>query len=655
MRLRSGSADSHGGTLGFNFLPEFSSRGGVRGRLQRLFRGTRSPANVAAVDANADANANATKEVISTAEEPEELYTFKDHLEQQRFSEVSQLLIDEENELFLQTNESVQLLNSATDELQNSHQKLEEAILKTIRLSLNRGEVSPEVLRSAVTAMCKETDQDLFWIQQRQDEKPKWRPSSLQNEHDKVLNFLVDERMDNPTAPCCSPETVQGSSIQTDVWGMGRQVKQDLETVVEVIRTCYPKNMDICNIYAKLFHNALGTRLQKIAEFGLDDKDCTFILRWVNEFYPQILQKPTLSEHIRTADLNKLLPSSLLQPLEEQYLSKQKTEMLTYISEVLNAAKELWTNGEMPKTEDGCFISYTAYDIIQVVNGAVTSSETVLGDRTKAQSLTTLLPELLQSYKSFLDDVIRSSKSNSGPTVKANLHCIQQFRNVLVGKSFLFPDEVRAQCLSILKEMQESAQSYLLSPVHAQLKPLYRKLSSDWLKGAQFKKILENIESKSSDLQGLALTSHQELMGRFHLEVSVEYVKRLIRGEKLKDTKKQQEAHNSIQRDAGQLHQLFRKMGSQEEWLKDVLIRIAELLKLQDLVAVQMHVATMGTSYPDISEKHVSAILKLKSNFTKTNRQTVKETLRDILNESATTTTTTTAENTQIFFSLLPV
>uniref|UniRef100_A0A3B4A4C9 Uncharacterized protein n=1 Tax=Periophthalmus magnuspinnatus TaxID=409849 RepID=A0A3B4A4C9_9GOBI len=432
------------------------------------------------------------------------LYTFKDHLEQQRFSEASQLLIDEENELFLQTNESVQLLNSATDELQNSHQKLEEAILKTIRLSLNRGEVSPEVLRSAVTAMCKETDQDLFWIQQRQDEKPKWRPSSLQNEHDKVLNFLVDERMDNPTAPCCSPETVQGSSIQTDVWGMGRQVKQDLETVVEVIRTCYPKNMDICNIYAKLFHNALGTRLQKIAEFGLDDKDCTFILRWVNEFYPQ---------------------------------------------------------------------------------------------------------------------------------------------NVLVGKSFLFPDEVRAQCLSILKEMHESAQSYLLTPVHAQLKSRQHKRSS----------LGHNITFCEFKCDKFALGCVQELMGRFHLEVSVEYVKRLIRGEKLKDTKKQQEVHNSIQRDAGQLHQLFCKMGSQEEWLKDVLIRIAELLKLQDLVAVQMHVATMGTSYPDISEKHVSAILKLKSNFTKTNRQTVKETLRDILNESATTTTTTTAENTQIFFSLLPV
>ncbi|KAK7903858.1 hypothetical protein WMY93_016465 [Mugilogobius chulae] len=97
--------------------------------------------------------------------------------------------------------------------------------------------------------------------------------------------------------------------------------------------------------------------------------------------------------------------------------------------------------------------------------------------------------------------------------------------------------------------------------------------------------------------------------GRFQLEVCVEYVKRLIRADKLKDAKRQEEAHNSLQRDAELLQQLFCRMGSQEEWLKDVLIKIAELLKLQDLAAVQMHVISMGTSYPDISEKHVSAIL----------------------------------------------
>ncbi|XP_055013647.1 tumor necrosis factor alpha-induced protein 2-like isoform X2 [Boleophthalmus pectinirostris] len=653
MRIRSGSADSNSGTLGFNSQSEVSGRGGVRGRFRRLFGGNKSPTN----PTPANANGNATDGILPTAEEPEELYTFQERLEQQCFSEASQILINEENKLFLQKNESYSLqdYNTAIEKLQNQHQELEEAILKTIRLSLNPGEVSPEALTSAVKAIRKEIDQDNAWMQEAQAEKPKWRPSKLETKHEKVLKFMVEERLDNPTAQCSSPEAVQGSSIQADVLAMGRQLKEDLKTVVETVRRCYPEKMDICNFYANIFHNVFGVRLRKIAEFGLDDKDCTFILRWVNEYYPQILQKPALSEHIRAADLGKLLPPSLLQPLEEQYFTKQQSDMLTYIGEVLSEAKQKWTSGEMPKTEDGCFISDTAIFIIEVVNGGVTSAETVLADRTKAQSLTTLLPELLQSYKSFLDDVIKSSKPITGPTVKANLHCIEQFSNVLKRKRFLFPDEVRDQSQFILKEMQTSAHSYLLKPVHTQLKPLYRKLSSDWLKGDNLKKLLENIESKSLDLQGLARASHQELMGTFHLDVSVEYVKGLINGDRFKDAKKQEQAHDAVHRDAQLLQQLFTKLGSQEDWLKDVLLRIAELLRLQELPAIQTEVFTMGTLYPDISEKHVSAILKLKSNFTKANRRTVKETLRDVLNESATTTTTTstTLENTRSFFSLL--
>lgn len=640
MRLRTGFSEGPGVTEGR----------GVRGRIQKFFRGSRSPTNTGNTSTVADG-------LISvTDEEPEVLYTFQDYLDQQRFSDATQLLIDHEKQLFLQSNQSqrIQDWENEVETLHNQHQTLESAILKTFCLSLNRGEVLVPALASAVTAMCKENDQDTFWRQQRR-QKPKWRPAKLRDKHDKELKSLVEGRMDNPNAQCSSPEATNGSSIKNDVWAMGRQMKQDLETVVEVVSLCYPEELDICNVYAQLFHRVFEGRLTKIAEFVLDDKDCYFILRWVNEFYPEILHRPSLSEHINAKSLGKLLDQSLLQPLEEQYMTKQQADMKTYIDKVLDEARDMWNNGELPKTEDDCFISETAIDVMQFVVGAVKTAETLLGDRTRPQNLTSVLQELLPRYKGFLEEVIRRNKSNTGPTVKANLHCIQQFSNVLVTKSHLFPDDVRASCLSTLKEMQRSAQSYLLSPVHAELKPLYKKLGSDWLKGAQFEKLLGNIESKSHELQGLAAVSHQELMGRFHLDVSVEYVKRLMAGDKLKDSKKQCEAHDSLLRDAEKLYQLFNKMGSQEKWLRDVLMQIAELLKLQDVAAIQCQVASMATSYPDISEKHLSAILKLKSNFSKGSRQTVKEILRVTRKESMTSTSTTATENTLIFFSLIPL
>lgn len=44
----------------------------------------------------------------------------------------------------------------------------------------------------------------------------------------------------------------------------------------------------------------------------------------------------------------------------------------------------------------------------------------------------------------------------------------------------------------------------------------------------------------------------------------------------------------------------FNLQGSREAWLKDVLMNVAELLKLQDLVSIQLHVALMGNSFPDL-------------------------------------------------------
>ncbi|XP_072313178.1 tumor necrosis factor alpha-induced protein 2 [Eucyclogobius newberryi] len=661
MRFRSGSADSTGSAQG----------GGIRGQIKRLLWGNTGPSATdtgpsatdtgpsatdtgpSATDTGPSAtdtgpSATDTGPSATVAEEPEELLTFEDLLARQLFSEASQLLIDCENRLFLHTSESDRLgdWDHAADELHSDHQDLQEAVLKAVRLSLDPSEVGARALASAVDAMCKEDERDDFWAQRGPAGRPQWRPSKLRERHDGELRTLVEERMDSPSAPCSYPDAIQGSSIQSDILSMGRQAKLDLEMVAERVRPCYPDRLNICHFYVLQFHRVLAARLRKIAEFGLDDKDCMVILRWVNEYYPQILEK-----HMDSSALEKLLPPSLLQPLEEQYLAKQQGDMLTYIGEVLKEAKQMWINGELPKTEDGCFISDTAFDIIQMVNGAVTSAQTVLADRTKAQSLTGLLQELLRSYKSFLEEVVRSNKSNSVPTVKANLHCVHQFINVLEPKSHLFPDEVRTGCLILLKEMQQSSQSFLLRPVQDELKPLFKKLSRDWLKGVQFEKILETIDSKSLALQDLNQTSRQALLGRLHVDVSVEYVKSLIRGDKLKDSKKQHEAHAAMERDAEQLHLLLCPMGSQEEWLKDVLIGVAELLKLQDLAAIQMHVASMGNAYPDFSEKHVSLILKLKSNFTRSNRHIVKETLRDALNE----TSSSSSSSSVVFFSLVPV
>ncbi|CAK6980990.1 tumor necrosis factor alpha-induced protein 2-like [Scomber scombrus] len=631
MRTRSDSTDSGGFTLS----PPLDPNGrpgpgkGLKKKFQKLFGGSKTQANSPAISPT-DGHCSPVEE------EPHNVIaTFEQCLEDRRLCEASQLLIEREERLFEEIREAEELKHKEEeiDRLAADRRALEDLIKQILKQSL-KTEVNIEALTSAVKAIRQEEEQDQLW-KQRGGTPPAWRPSEWEELHDSTLCSLMTERMENPSPPADS--VVDRSSLQVDVCGMGKQLKQDLQWVVDVVKTCYPPEMHICNSYARWYHQFFSARLRKIAEFGLGDKDCTFLLRWVNEFYPEILQK--LADEIDHEALGWLLPEDLLEPLEEQYLNKKQSDLTTYIGRVLEEAREKWDKGENPEREDGCFVSTVSYDIIQLINGIVTAAIKIVGDQRKAQNLTRPLKNLLERFKTFQDDIMKRSKPNSKPFIKANLGCVKQFRDVLVTRSHLFPQDVRESCLSILNDMKLSAHTYLLSSVHEVLKPHYRKLGiSDWLnKPRPFDNLLHSIEQEIGELQGSTEACHQELIGQLHQEVTIEYVRRLLKGEvKLKNKEQEKKAYKTVKDNAESLHSLFIRQGSKEDWLKEILNKIAEVLKLQDLPAIQMEVVSLAADCPDLSGKHVSALLKLRTNLTKAHRKTVKDTLSDTLRETNT-------------------
>ncbi|KAL3969147.1 ATP-binding cassette, subfamily B (MDR/TAP), member 8 [Sarotherodon galilaeus] len=587
----------------------------------------------------------------SEEEQPVVNPTFEECLEGQYLFEAAQLLIDREKHLFGEITEADALKahEEAVKKLAADYEALEMHIKQTVQQSLSLGrEEEVSALISAVKAINLEEEQDQLWRQKCRTPRA-WRPKKWKEHHDKVLHELVYSRLENPSSPTGDQENQ--SSIQADIQSMGRQLKEDMEWVVEVVKNCYPPEMDICNFYARQYHQTFSARLRKIADFVLDDKDCSFLLRWVKEFYPGILEKPELASNINTKALGNLLPDKLLKALEEKYLSKQQSNLMIYIDRVLDEAKKEWDQGKEPTRDDGCYVSPVAYDVIQLINGIVTSAQKIVGDRHKAQKITSKLTDFMQRYKEFHEDIIKQNKRHSKAFIKANLSCVKQFRDFLITESHLFPKNVRENCLRGLTEMKQSAHTYLLTPVHKILKPHYQKVgTSDWLKKNTFEKLLNSTEEELQELQGLTQSCHQELIGQLQQEMTVEYVRRLLKGEvKLKDKDRQLMAYMTVKENAERLHNLFARMGSKQDWLKEILTKIAEVLKLQDIPAIQMQIFSLGSAYPDLSEKHVSALLKLKTNLSKADRKIVKTTLSDTLKESR------ADPGTQKFFSKVEV
>uniref|UniRef100_A0A3Q4IAE0 Tumor necrosis factor alpha-induced protein 2-like n=1 Tax=Neolamprologus brichardi TaxID=32507 RepID=A0A3Q4IAE0_NEOBR len=534
--------------------------------------------------------------------------TFEEYLERQYLFEATQQLIEREKHLFgeITKADAIKAHEEAVEKLNADHKALEERIEQMVQQSFSlSSEEEVSALTSAVKAINLEEEQDQLW-RQRCRTPPAWRPKKWKKHHDKVLHELVYSRLENPSSP--TGGQVNQSPIRADVQSMGRQLKEDLQWVVEEVKNCYPPEMDICNFYARQYHQTFSARLKKIADFVLDDKDRSFLLRWVKEFYPG--------------------------------------DLMIYIGRVLDEAKKEWDQGKEPRRDDGCYASPVAYDVIQFINGIVTSAHITVRDRHKAQEITSNLTDFMQRYQKFHKDIIRQNKRHSKAFIKANLSCVEQFRDFLV-KHDLFPEDVQENCLQVLTEMKQSALTYLLTPVHKSLKPHYQKVgTSDWLKKNTFEKLLNSTEDELQELQGSSQSCHQELIGRLQQEMTVEYVRRLLKGEvKLKDKDRQQKAYMTVKENAERLHELF---GSTQDWLKEILTNIAEVLKLQDIPAIQMQIVSLGSAYPDLSEKHVSALLKLKRNLSKADRKIVKTTLSDTLKESR-------AAGTRKFFSKVKV
>ncbi|XP_057716011.1 tumor necrosis factor alpha-induced protein 2 [Corythoichthys intestinalis] len=590
-----------------------------------------------------EANVPTTQVEVETAPptpEPAPPMTFEQHLSSLRLSEAGRMLLLREERLFGE-DATDGWRAEETAALKADRLALEEVVLRTLRSSLEPA-ADVDVLASAVAFVQQEEEQDRLW-ERRGGMLPPWRLSGWRKMHNDTLQQMVEERLEAPQTPLATPPKGQ-SSIQADVHGAGRRLRRDLQIVAERVKACYPQHFRICQLYAASYHRGVSSRLRRLADFGLDDQDCTFLLHWVNDFYPRLLEDPQLEINMEV--LEPLLPEELLSPLEEQYLGRQERELSTYMGSVLDEARAAWNKGQQPPVEDGCFVSHTAYDIIQIVNGMVSRAEKVLGDLRKAQPLTCQLQDFLHSFQTFQADVIKYDKANTAAYVKANLGCVADFRDFVISRRRLFPEEVLQNCLSILTDMKGSAHEYLLAPVRKNLKPHFRKLfSQDWLKNSTLEKLQSGLDQEILRLRGLPESRRQELIGQMHRVVSTEYVRRLLKGKlRLKDKQQQQKAAANVEDDAHALQCFFSTHGSEEVGLADVLSMMAEVLKLQDLPAIQCQVASLASAFPDFSEEHVLALLKLKGNLGREERNSVKAVLSEIPKSSA---------QSQPFFSLV--
>lgn len=563
-------------------------------------------------------------------EAPSVSLDFNGNLEQNRLADAQQLLVKAEERLFGSNN--LGRTEDEEDKLLRDSEIFRERLKFAILDSFN--EENQETLKSALISILQEEAQDRRWAEVSENQRPIWRPTECRQKiHDPLLKTLVETRLKNADGQENKADKLS-TSLKREVCRTGKQVQKDLLIVVRNLKECYPADFDICRTYAQLYHQTFSARLQELTRSSIEFEDCAYILSWIKIYYPKdVLKHKELEQHINSSLLGPLLPEEHLKRLEDQYFSCKENEVRNWLSNAFDKEVDKWSDGFEPELIEGCYFGNLAVDVLPLIEGTVKEVNALLECESKSWSLLCLLDSSLLSYGTSLKELVKRKQENIPKILRDSLVNIYVFKNYVQKVEHFFSEDTRTTRMSILMDLRNICHTYFLSRIHKELKPVYRKLwTQTWFAGNSevVEELVKAIEKISNDFKDLKPACREELLAELHVEVMVEYVRRMMKRKlKLKDKEKQEAAAEFMSQDSNEICSVFVKLGSKEDWLSKILPKLSEILKLQDPGSLQIEIATLARDYPDISEQHVLALLNLKANISSSDLRRIKGCLTD--------------------------
>ncbi|XP_039873216.1 tumor necrosis factor alpha-induced protein 2-like isoform X2 [Simochromis diagramma] len=552
--------------------------------------------------------------------------------QEEQLEESSRRLIEREEDLFSYDSVNEEEEDELHKDFEALQLKLWMAINDTFTPSSSAGEL--KVLRSAMVSIQQQEAQDRRWRDCQEERVPRWRPQKCLSIHNILLQNMVEGRIKEAAKDTSGGTDRLSSPVKRQVCRVGRCVKEDLLTVVRRVKNCYPPHMDIMNLYAGLYHQEFSAHLTQLTAAGLDDDDCSYLLSWVNQYYPhEILEHTELDGQIKVPCLGSLLPQDELKLLEEQYLTHKEEKVKLWLNTALKKEQENWLSGRTPEIIDGYYFSCLAVDVIQVMTGSLSEFSCAIKDKRKAQRLTVQLENFMYSYVKCVEEFVKGNHGNVRSVIKAQLVCEQQLRDYITAETGNLSQEQKHGCLNALSALRDCGYRYLTCSLHVRLKKVcWSQLwMPRWLNGSLplVDLLLDSLSQQLVDLTDLKPVCRELLLCDLHQDVVLKYVKRMMKT-KMKSKEQQTAGAQRMIEDAKKINSFFSEEGcSKASWLCEIVCKLAEILRLQDPASIQLELVTLARNFPDLSGAHVSALLSLKIGLSAADTRSIRRSVEE--------------------------
>ncbi|KAM9557085.1 tumor necrosis factor alpha-induced protein 2 [Guaruba guarouba] len=555
-----------------------------------------------------------------------------DLLEEQKFCEATQHLIVLQKSLSSKTEEG---LSTSQQDVESIYEVLNYKVFSILKDSILLAKTNPELLQQAVEALKEQEKEDQNYASENPpDRNMPFRPRKWKELWMAAVKESVETRMKDTSR---TPRTENLSAVGQNLLHMGKTMKEDLIVVVKYIKQLYPPEFNVFSIYAELYHNYFASQTKKSAESHLEDKDVYLLLSWVHNFYPKDMRKDhVLAEELEKVKLGSLLPSSLSKELEKKYLEREEATIKNMLIRCLDKEIQRWKEEEEPEKFNGHFQSELLgiFVIQSIYSGQKRAKDisTAVGEEL-SHRLWKELPAFLKSYKDAFEDFKEKSKKHRyyKSILIASVNNCWNFRDY-TEKNMSEKDDNKASILSTLSDIENSGFDVLLQQLFVQLKPIYKKFTENkWDSSNEImNEIIKTTNKHISDFKTLKDPFYHAVIEKVHAHLVKAYIVRLLKRKvSLKGAAQQQNLAQHISKNAADLEAFCTSNGSQATWLNSALPKLAEIIRLQDLGAIKIEVATLATTYPDIRKRHLEAFLYIKANLSRSELKSILGYLAD--------------------------
>ncbi|XP_047383795.1 exocyst complex component 3-like protein isoform X3 [Sciurus carolinensis] len=410
----------------------------------------------------------------------------------------------------------------------------------------------------------------------------------------------------------------------------------ELATAEALVAPCCPPHYKVVQLWAHTLHNGLRRSLQHLlAGPELGAADAFALLHWALHVYlgQEMMGSLELGPEVDVSQLEPLLTLENIEQLQATFVAKVQASVAQWLQKALDGEIAEWGREQEPNTDpSGFYHSPMPAIVLQILTENIRVSSLVsesLQQRVHGMALSELGTFLRRDHL--------RGEAMAPHYVPYLLAAFNHQSALSSSVSILQPDGAASGVLApieaALDELQRRICRLVLEALQVELQPLFESVPSrQWLSSSE---LLDCVRDQTSrfcrDFWRVRSPAVELLLAEAERTVVLQYLQALMSGRLVcRDADERTQAAERLQHDAAQLKELFLGLGLEESsHCAPVLLALRELLNLRDPTLLGLEVAGLRQQFPDVSEDHVSALLDLRGDVSREQRQAALISLQD--------------------------